>query len=158
MIKRPPPWGDNLLPATLPAPMMSAPGSSPAPDDTALPRLLYVEDNAINMLIVEELVNKRGGIALSGAETVAEGLRMASALQPRLILVDMQLPDGDGHELLQALRADPATAHIPCVALSANAMPEDVRRASDAGFADYWTKPIDFKVFLAGLDAYYGPA
>lgn len=137
--------------------MMPVPGS---PSDAAvneLPRLLYVEDNPINMLIVEELVNKRGGITLFGAETVAQGLQQASRLQPRMILVDMQLPDGDGHELLQALRADPLTSAIPCVALSANAMPEDVRRAGEAGFADYWTKPIDFKIFLAGLDHFYGP-
>jgi len=134
------------------------PDSAPDAAASELPRLLYVEDNPINMLIVEELVNKRGGITLFGAETVAEGLQQAARLQPRLILVDMQLPDGDGHQLLQALRADASTAPIPCVALSANAMPEDVRRATEAGFADYWTKPIDFKVFLAGLDAYYGAA
>lgn len=137
--------------------MMPAPGSTPEPDATELPRLLYVEDNPINMLIVEELVHKRGGIVLFGAETVAEGLLQARRLQPRLILLDMQLPDGDGHGLLRQLRADPATARIPCVALSANAMPEDVRQASEAGFADYWTKPIDFKVFLAGLDHFFGP-
>ncbi|HLO95703.1 MAG TPA: response regulator [Burkholderiaceae bacterium] len=138
-------------------PMM--PASGPRPDASAaeLPRLLYVEDNPINMLIVEELVRKRGGIALFGAETVAEGLRQARQWRPRLILVDMQLPDGDGHGLLQALRADPATAGIPCVALSANAMPEDVRAAGEAGFVDYWTKPVDFKIFLAGLDRFYGP-
>ncbi|MGM9513055.1 response regulator [Roseateles sp. DB2] len=139
------------------APMMPASGPSPEAAATELPRLLYVEDNPINMLIVEELVNKRGGIALFGAETVAQGLAQAGRLLPRLILVDMQLPDGDGHGLLQALRADPSTAGIPCVALSANAMPEDVRRAGEAGFADYWTKPIDFRVFLAGLDRFYGP-
>ncbi len=142
----------------MPAPIMPASGPSPAPADRELPRLLYVEDNPINMLIVEELVHKRGGIALSGAETVADGLRKARQLQPQLILVDMQLPDGDGHDLLRQLRADPATAGIPCVALSANAMPEDIRLASDAGFADYWTKPIDFKIFLAGLDHFFKPA
>lgn len=135
--------------------MTFASGTPAASDADGRPRLLYVEDNPINMLIVEELVLKRGGIALTGAETVAEGLRLALALQPQLILVDMQLPDGDGHELLQRLRADPRTAALPCVALSANAMPEDIRRAAEAGFADYWTKPIDFPIFLAGLDHFF---
>ena len=142
---------------TMTASMTPDPGPAPDAASSERPRLLYVEDNPINMLIVEELVNKRGGITLFGAETVAEGLQQAARLQPRLILVDMQLPDGDGHQLLQALRADASTAAIPCVALSANAMPEDVRRATEAGFADYWTKPIDFKIFLAGLDRFYGP-
>ena len=64
----------------------------------------------------------------------------------------MQLPDADGFEVLRQLRADPVTAHIACVALSANAMPEDIARARRAGVADYWTKPLDFKAFLAALD------
>ena len=76
--------------------------------------------------------------------------------QPALILVDMQLPDIDGHEVLRRLRADPLTAGIRCVALSANAMPEDVQRALDAGFTDYWTKPLEFKKFIAALEALTG--
>jgi len=68
------------------------------------------------------------------------------------VLVDMQLPDFDGHEVLRRLRADPLTADIPCIALSANAMPQDIREARAQGFDDYWTKPIDFDFFLAGLD------
>jgi CheY-like chemotaxis protein len=52
----------------------------------------------------------------------------------------------------QRLRAEPATAGIPCVALSANAMPEDIQRALAAGFVDYWTKPIDFRAFMASID------
>jgi len=68
------------------------------------------------------------------------------------VLVDMQLPDFDGIEVLRRLRADPATAHLTCVALSANAMPDDVAIAQHAGFADYWTKPIDLAAFTAGVD------
>ena len=64
----------------------------------------------------------------------------------------MQLPDADGFEVLRRLRADTATAGIDSVALSANAMPEDIARARQAGMADYWTKPLDFKAFLAALD------
>ena len=72
--------------------------------------------------------------------------------QPALMLLDMQLPDIDGLEVLRRLRADPATAAIRCVALSANAMHEDVQRARAAGFDDYWTKPIDLPRFLDALD------
>jgi len=83
----------------------------------------------------------------------------ARAWLPDLILVDMQLPDADGFEVLRRLRADPVTAGIACVALSANAMPEDIARARQAGMADYWTKPLDFKAFLAALDTRLrGPA
>jgi CheY-like chemotaxis protein len=67
------------------------------------------------------------------------------------VLIDLQLPDFDGFEVLRRLRADPGTAAIPCIALSANAMPEDIERGLAAGFADYWTKPIDFAAFLTAL-------
>jgi len=68
----------------------------------------------------------------------------------------MQLPDFDGYEVLRRLRAQPETADIPCVALSANAMPEDIARARAAGFDDYWTKPIDVRQVLAGLQRVFG--
>ena len=70
----------------------------------------------------------------------------------------MQLPDFDGREVRRRLLADEATAHIPCIALSANAMPKDIQQALDAGFADYWTKPLDFPAFMAALEARFGPA
>ena len=65
--------------------------------------------------------------------------------------LDIMMPKLDGFEVLRRLRADPATRAIACVALSANAMPEDVERGIAAGFADYWTKPIDFSAFLGAL-------
>jgi CheY-like chemotaxis protein len=77
---------------------------------------------------------------------------MAGELQPDLVLVDMHLPDIDGHEVLRRLKGDPGTAGLRCIALSANAMPEDVSRALAAGFDDYWTKPIDVRRFLEALD------
>ncbi len=113
--------------------------------------ILYIEDNAVNVLLVEELVKSLGGLVLVSELTGASGVSRAVGLQPDLILVDLQLPDFDGYEVLRRLRADPRTRCLPCVALSANAMPEDVRRGIAAGFADYWTKPIDFGVFLAAL-------
>jgi CheY-like chemotaxis protein len=121
-------------------------------------RILYVEDDEINALLVHELLASRAGIVLDEAATGAAGLAKARALQPDLILLDMQLPDMDGLAVLRALRADPATAAIPCVALSANAMPQDIDDARAAGFDAYWTKPIDFAAFLDGIDRMLGRA
>jgi CheY-like chemotaxis protein len=119
-------------------------------------RLLYIEDNAVNALIVRELIMQRGNLTLDEADNGSSGIDRARARRPDLILVDMQLPDIDGLEVLRRLRADPSTAAIPCIALSANAMPEDIQRALGAGFADYWTKPLDFRVFLGALDTLFG--
>jgi CheY-like chemotaxis protein len=113
--------------------------------------ILYIEDNAVNVLLVEELVKSVGGLVVASEMTGAGGVARAAALQPDLVLIDLQLPDFDGYEVLRRLQADPLTRHLPCIALSANAMPEDVRRGIAAGFSDYWTKPIDFGVFLAAL-------
>jgi PAS domain S-box-containing protein len=116
-------------------------------------QLLYIEDNPVNVMLVEELVRGLSGLDIASETTGTAGVARAALLMPDLVLVDMQLPDFDGFEVLRRLRTQPQTAQIPCVALSANAMPEDIERALAAGFADYWTKPIDFKVFLGALEA-----
>jgi len=126
----------------------------------ALParRLLYIEDNAVNVMIVAELVRRRPGIVFDSTPDGASGVARAAQTLPGLVLVDMQLPDFDGLEVLRRLRAEPATADLRIVALSANAIPADIQRALDAGFDDYWTKPLDFKVFNAALDQVFGGA
>lgn len=120
--------------------------------------VLYIEDNLVNVILVEELIAQRGGLELVCEPTGAAGVARALALQPDLVLIDMQLPDFDGFEVLRRLRADPVTAASNCIALSANAMPDDVARALAAGFDDYWTKPIRFNSFLAGLDKLFPKA
>jgi PAS domain S-box-containing protein len=151
----------------LPAAGHEVPETAPAPllDDTSIARdapfvrrdLLYIEDNPVNAMIVGELVGRRGDLHLRVAPDGLSGVRAAHEQRPDLILLDMQLPDVDGHEVLRRLRADPATAAIPCIALSANAMPDDIEHALAAGFADYWTKPLDFRAFMRSLDALFGP-
>jgi PAS domain S-box-containing protein len=134
-----------------PAPVVSSAPLAPAPRDRG-GRLLYIEDNEVNVLLVRELLALRPGMALHVAGDGQTGVAMARELRPDLVLVDMHLPDIDGHEVLRRLKGDPGTAGLRCIALSANAMPEDVSRALAAGFDDYWTKPIDVRRFLEALD------
>ena len=121
-------------------------------------RLLYIEDNAVNVMIVSELVRRRCDIEFDTMPDGASGVARAAQTLPGLTLVDMQLPDIDGLEVLARLRADPATAGLRVIALSANAIPADIQRALKAGFDDYWTKPLDFGVFNAALDEVFGAA
>ncbi|MEO8523359.1 MAG: PAS domain-containing protein [Caldimonas sp.] len=114
-------------------------------------QILYIEDNQVNVLLVEELVKSVAGLDIASEPTGTAGVARAKTLQPDLVLIDLQLPDFDGFEVLRRLRAEPSTREIPCIALSANAMPEDIERGLSAGFADYWTKPIDFAAFLSAL-------
>ncbi len=132
------------------------PAAPAAPAAAERAQLLYIEDNPVNALLVQELLATRPGVALEIASDGASGIARAQVLRPALILVDMQLPDMDGHAVLQALRADPRTADIRCVVLSANATPADVAAARAAGFVDYWTKPIEFTHFLDSLGTLLG--
>jgi hypothetical protein len=143
------------LPGGQPPRLSDRPPLPPLPQGR---RLLYIEDNEVNLLIVSELVRRRADLEFLSAPDGLSGLALARAEQPVLILLDMELPDIDGHEVLRRLRADPATAAIRCIALSANAMPEDIRRAREAGFDDYWTKPLDLSAFLRSLEALFGRA
>ncbi len=144
------------LAAGEPAPASPPPPPAPAGTANALPCLLYIEDNPVNMTIVAELVARHPGVRFVGAEDAQTGLRLARELQPRLILTDMQLPDLHGHEVLSQLRADPATREIPCIALSANALPSDIEAALAQGFSAYWTKPLDFSAFRQTLSTLFG--
>ena len=147
---------DGMLEPTAAAPAVPNP-PQPAFRRAAAARhsILYIEDNPVNALLVGELVARRSDMILRVAVDGGSGVAQATALLPDLILLDMQLPDFDGFEVLRRLRAQPVTAAIPCIALSANAMPEDIQRALQAGMADYWTKPLDFGVFMRSLDALF---
>jgi hypothetical protein len=155
-VRLPCPEADQFALATKPHPQAPAEQASHAMAHARVGRLLYIEDNPVNALIVRELVAQRGNLTLEEADDGTSGIVRARSAQPDLILLDMQLPDIDGLEVLRRLRADPSTALIPCIALSANAMPEDIQIALGAGFADYWTKPLDFRVFLDALDTLFG--
>jgi PAS domain-containing protein/nitrogen-specific signal transduction histidine kinase/ActR/RegA family two-component response regulator len=128
------------------------PAAAPVPAVARVGQLLYIEDNPVNVLLVEELVRSLSGLRITSESSGAAGVARARALRPDLVLIDLQLPDFDGFEVLRRLREHPETAAIHCVALSANAMPDDIARGLAAGFDDYWTKPIRFKPFLEALD------
>ncbi|KNZ30960.1 MAG: hypothetical protein AD742_19965 [Methylibium sp. NZG] len=136
--------------AAMPIADAAAPG--PAASLQRRGRILYIEDNPVNVLLVQELVHTLPGMTLLAEATGHAGVERVTSLLPDLVLVDMQLPDFDGFEVLRRLRSRPETANIPCIALSANAMPEDIARGLRAGFEDYWTKPIAFKPFISALE------
>ena len=114
--------------------------------------LLYVEDNPANMKLVEKLMAQRADIRLLGAINGTLGVQMARDARPDVILMDINLPGISGIEAMQILRQDPATAHIPIVALSANAMTRDIEKGLAAGFFRYLTKPIRVTELMLTLD------
>ena len=120
---------------------------------TPVHTLLYVEDNPANLELVEQIVARRADMRLLGAADASLGIEFARAYQPEVILMDINLPGISGIEALKILRADPATAHIPIVALSANAVPRDIQKGLDAGFFNYLTKPIKVNQLMDALDA-----
>ena len=128
--------------------------SAPTPVESGAPlhTLLYVEDNPANLQLVEKLIARRPDMRLLTAINGILGIEVARASQPDVILMDINLPGMSGTEAMQILRADPATAHIPVVALSANAIPHDIERGLEAGFFRYLTKPIKVSEFLETLD------
>jgi PAS domain S-box-containing protein len=118
----------------------------------ALRTLLYVEDNQANMELVEQLIARRPDMRLLTAGDGTRGIALARIHQPEVILMDINLPGISGIQALKILREDPVTAHIPVLAISANAMPHDIRRGLEAGFMRYLTKPIKVNEFMDALD------
>ncbi len=122
------------------------------PIDNNIRTLLYVEDNPANRMLVETLMERRPGIRLLTAGDGWRGIALARQEQPDVILMDINLPGISGIKALKILENDPLTAHIPIVALSANAMPHDIVKGLEAGFFRYLTKPIKVHEFMDTLD------
>ncbi|MBZ2207887.1 ATP-binding protein [Massilia soli] len=123
-----------------------------APDAGTRHTLLYIEDNPANLKLVEEIVRFRPDLRLLAAQDGHLGIEMAILHLPDLILMDLNLPCVSGLDAFKTLRSDPRTAHIPVIALTANAMPRDIERGLAAGFYRYLTKPINIDEFTEAVN------
>jgi len=145
--------GTNGALAQLAVPAQTEAGQPAAAPGAAAPRsILYIEDNPANLRLVQEILSFRTDLTLLAASDGHAGLALAHTHCPAAILMDLNLPGMSGFEVLAQLRRDPDTAHIPVVALTANAMPRDIERGLSAGFARYLTKPIDIEQFNEAID------
>jgi signal transduction histidine kinase/CheY-like chemotaxis protein len=114
--------------------------------------LLCVEDSLPNLMLVESLMERRPDVRLITARDGLAGLKLARESLPDVILMDINLPGISGLKAMSLLAEDPATAHIPVIAISATAMPHDIQRGLEAGFFRYLTKPIRLGELMATLD------
>lgn len=129
------------LPAAIPAPV-NVPSKAV---------ILYVEADPANVALMRQVISAFGDPPVYVAPTGNEGLALAQALQPDVIVLDTDLPGMDGFELKMRLDADPLTRGLPVVALSASAMPDDIRRGQAAGFTAYLTKPLELQALAGAL-------
>jgi CheY-like chemotaxis protein/anti-sigma regulatory factor (Ser/Thr protein kinase) len=138
-------------------PVERQPRQSPADQDrqghqgTPL-TVLYIEDNLSNLELVERIVRRRPGVTLISAMRPQLGLDLAAEHHPELVLLDLHLPDLPGEEVLRRLRADPRTAEIPVVVLSADARPSRITELLEQGARSFLTKPLDVAELLDLLD------
>jgi len=123
-------------------------------DDRLL--VLHIEDNPANLALVERVLAQRPELALMHATRGRQGLEMALRDRPALVLLDINLPDISGTEVLKELRDDPRTEHIPVIVISADAMPRQMQLLLSAGASAYLTKPIDIRDLLGQIDEVIG--
>lgn len=121
--------------------------------ESARNTLLYIEDNAINLALVERLIARRTDLKLLTATTAAQGVELAREHLPDTILMDIKLPDMSGIETFEILRNNRATAHIPVIGLSALAFPDGIEKAVRAGFFYYLTKPFVVQELMDAIEA-----
>jgi CheY-like chemotaxis protein/anti-sigma regulatory factor (Ser/Thr protein kinase) len=134
-------------PAARNAPSSAPPLTGRRPTGT----VLCVEDNPANMTLIKAMLKRVTDCRLLCAESGEEGMTMIRAEHPDLVLMDINLPGISGHDALRMLKADPDTARIPVVALTGNALPDQVKEGLAAGFAEYLTKPFRMEILLATL-------
>jgi PAS domain S-box-containing protein len=145
----------DLLPA---APADAPPGkskitASAATRNDVSGRVLYIEDDEVNRLLMQAFLALRPNVQLTLAADGTSGIQAAQVTTPDLVLIDMSLPDMAGLDVLRALHGQPSLRRVPCVAVSANAMPEDIAAAQAAGVDGYLTKPLSALHLLSTLDA-----
>ncbi|MDH5393482.1 MAG: response regulator [Gammaproteobacteria bacterium] len=114
--------------------------------------VLYIEDNPANLRLISQLFSKRKNIHMLSAHEPVLGLDLVAEHGPDLILLDINLPGMDGFEVLSKLKQKQASCNTPVIAVSANAMPKDIKRGLDAGFDEYITKPIDVRELISKVE------
>jgi CheY-like chemotaxis protein len=122
--------------------------------DSRAVTVLHIEDNPANQALVARILSRRSNVQLIAASTGEKGLELARTRDPDLVILDINLPGMSGFEVLTKLQTYMDTRHVPVIALSANAMPQDVKKGLDAGFLHYLTKPIDVKELLRTVDLF----
>jgi len=118
-----------------------------------MPTVLYIDDIENNRILVMRRLEKKGYRVLT-AQNAAEGLRVAGAERPDIILMDLGMPDLDGWSATRQLKTDPRFVHVPIIALTAHAMHGDREKALEAGCDDYETKPFDFPRLFQKIEAH----
>jgi PAS domain S-box-containing protein len=139
-----------MQPLSLPSPPIDDEAGPPEPEAPQRD-VLYIDDNAVNLLLVESVLAQVPGIRLHCARRPQEGLAAAIRRPPHLVLLDIHMPEMDGYAVLARLKAHAATAAVPVVAVSADATPGDIEAARAAGFAAYLTKPLDVEVLIEAV-------
>jgi CheY-like chemotaxis protein len=119
--------------------------------ESGMCRLLCVEDNSANLMLVQQIIEDQPNVSIFSARDGRQAIEMARTLLPDVILMDINLPDISGREALIILKNDPITAHIPVLAISANAIPSEIQKGLEAGFSRYLTKPIKVSEFIEAL-------
>ena len=133
-------------------------GFEPGASSNGNLRVLYVEDSEPNFRLVESVLVDRPGTDLIWAETGQKALDVARSQNPQLVLLDLDLPDIHGRRVLQELQAQPETAKIPVIVISADATPSQIERMLTAGARNYLTKPFEIRRFLCMFDEIFAPA
>lgn len=114
--------------------------------------ILYIEDNPAHLRLVTKILGYLPNFHILGAHESILGIDLAIEHKPDLILLDINLPDMNGFEVLKYLRQNDVTSEIPVIAISANAMHKDIQKSLDAGFDNYIVKPIDITVLMRVVD------
>lgn len=117
-------------------------------------KVIYVEDNPSNLELVTQILGMRENVKLITAHTANLGIELAMSHQPDLILLDICMPEMDGFQVIDIIKRNEKLKDVPVIAVSANAMPKDIKRGFDAGFNEYITKPIDVDRFLSVIDSF----
>jgi len=149
------PAGPPAKPVIVPMPSK---GSKQNASTNGHPCVLYVEDSEPNFRLVENVLVDRPGTDLIWAETGEQGLDVARSQNPQLVLLDLDLPDIHGRRVLQELQAQPETAKIPVIVISADATPSQIERMLTAGARNYLTKPFEIRRFLCMFDEIFASA